>query len=120
MGAPYSGLMFAVRMTLAHFSGRWPETFQTQRANSEVAPIPQDRRGASEIAKLISYLHVAGQDQCRCDRFFSAIVTGAGTTRKGRQRLAYSRFRGQSGNQNRQVKLPLTEWSCARLASWPA
>src|SRR5262249_44225404 len=42
----YSGLMFAVRMTLAHFSGRWPETFQTQLANSEVAPIPQDRRGA--------------------------------------------------------------------------
>ena len=30
------------------------------------------------------------------------------------------RFRGQSENQNRQVKLPLTEWSCAVLASWPA
>src|SRR5262249_19600369 len=50
----------------------------------------------SEIAKLISYLHVAGQDQCRCDRLFSAVVTGAGTTRKGRQRLAYSRFGGKA------------------------
>src|SRR5262245_65884875 len=50
----------------------------------------------SEIAKLISYLHVAGQDQCRCDRLFSAVVTGAGTTRKWRQRLAYTRFGGKA------------------------
>src|SRR6516165_1343340 len=50
----------------------------------------------SEIAKLISYLHVAGQDQCRCNRLFSTVVTGAGTTRKWRQRLAYTRFGGKA------------------------
>jgi hypothetical protein len=38
----------------------------------------------------------------------------------GRWLVRVYRFRGQSENQNRQVKLPLTEWSCAVLASWPA
>src|SRR5262249_45954499 len=46
----------------------------------------------------------------RCDQLHG---TPPATVRMKRQL-------GQSENQNRQVKLPLTEWSCALLASWPA
>src|SRR5262249_18156630 len=48
---------------------------QTQRGElgGSTNPPRSTRRALmaeSEIAKLISYLHVAGQDQCRCDRLF--------------------------------------------------
>jgi hypothetical protein len=45
---------------------------------------------------------------------------GCATSCYSLTRRSEVRLRGQSGNQNRQVKLPLTEWSCALLASWPA
>src|SRR5262245_64364573 len=75
MGAPYSGLMFAVRMTLAHFSLSLARNFPNSAGElgGSTNPPRSTRRALmaeSEIAKLISYLHLAGQDQCRCDRLF--------------------------------------------------
>src|SRR5262245_57116328 len=125
MGAPYSGLMFAVRMTLAHFSLSLARNFPNSAGElgGSTNPPRSTRRALkaeSEIAKLISYLHLAGQDQCRCDRLF---FSGSDRRWHNSEVAATARLhplRGQSRNQNRQVKLPLTEWSCARLASWPA
>ena len=64
-GAPYSGLMFAVRMTLAHFSVSLARTFPNSAGElgGSTNPPRSTRRALmaeSEIAKLISYLHVAG------------------------------------------------------------
>src|SRR5262245_593574 len=86
-------------------------------------PLRSTRRALtaeSEIAKLISYLHVAGQDQCRCDRLFFSGSDRRWRNSEGAATARLQPLRGQSRNQNRQVKLPLTEWSWARLASWPA
>ena len=45
-GAPYSGLMFAVRMTLAHFSVSLARNFPNSAGELGGSTTPQDRRGA--------------------------------------------------------------------------
>src|SRR5262249_23808651 len=98
---------------------------QTQRGEigGSTNPPRSTRRALmaeSEIAKLISYLHVAGQDQCRCDRLFFTRSDRRWHNSEVAATARLHPLRGQSRNQNRQVKLPLTEWSYALLASWPA
>src|SRR5262249_18377033 len=74
----------------------------------------------SEIAKLISSLHVAGQDQCRCDRLFFSRSDRRWHNSEVAATARLHPLRGQSANTNRPEKLPLFEWWWAQVASCPA
>src|SRR5215510_1132091 len=103
-------LMFAVRMTLAHFSVSLARNFPNSAGElgGSTNPPRSTRRALtaeSEIAKLISYLHVAGQDQCRCDRLFFSRSDRRWHNLEVAATARLHPLRGQSRNQNRQVKL---------------